>query len=71
LQSLLELKKTINKVVDSKIRICENYIKQLRSTMSDRKADLKSDFHSVRKNIENQREKMIAQVTKSADLSIR
>jgi hypothetical protein len=58
--SLVEIKKSIIHVVDQKVRTCENYIRHIKSTINDRKNDLKEDYKKVRKNIESQRDNLIA-----------
>ena len=58
--SLVEIKKSIIQVVDQKVRTCENYIRQIKSTINERKNDLKEDYKKVRNYIESQRDNLIA-----------
>ena len=60
LTSLVEIKKTVHKVVDQKLKTCENYIRQIKSTVNERKGELRKEFNSARKNIETQRDHLIA-----------
>ena len=58
--SLVEVKKSIIQVVDQKVRTCESYVRHIKSTINERKNYLKDDYNKVLKNIESQRDTLIA-----------